>query len=127
MKSKKPPKLAFRNAEPMQDYYSDGEGNHFSVARLLDDSKDIEVFDCPVAAIDLSSEIWSGCDMFDLAFHLKKCMDADLSFPILLDWRGRIADGRHRVLKAIATGERTVKARRMWWKPTPDRQDSGAK
>ncbi|MDH0777516.1 hypothetical protein N5C96_29300 [Delftia tsuruhatensis] len=34
-----------------------------------------------------------------------------------------IADGRHRVLKAIALGKRTIKARRMTWKPDPCRRE----
>lgn len=57
--------------------------------------------------------------MYGLAFHVKKCMDADLDCPILLDWCGAIADGRHRVIKALAKGKRTIKARRMQWKPSP--------
>lgn len=48
--------------------------------------------------------------------HYKDC-------PILLDWHGSIADGRHRVLKAIALGKRTIKARRMTWKPDPCRRE----
>jgi hypothetical protein len=119
---KKPPKVPFRSIDPLQDYYQDGEGNCYSVARLIDDTKDLPVFEAPLAALDLSSCPWSGSNMYVLAFHVKKCMEADLSFPILLDWAGGIADGRHRVLKAIATGKRTIKARRMTWKPEPDKK-----
>lgn len=119
---KKPPKVRLRDAEPLQDYYRDGEGNQYSVARLLDDTKDLPVFDMPLAGVSLSSTIWHGDDMFWLAFHVKKCMDADLACPILLDWRGNIADGRHRVLKAIALGRTTIKARRMTWQPEPDKK-----
>lgn len=118
----KPPKVGFRAIDPLQDYYQDGEGNQYSVARLVDDAKDLPVFEVPVAALDLSGEPWSGDNMYRLAFHVKKCMEADLNYPILLDWNGGIADGRHRVLKAIATGKRTIKARRMPWKPEPDRK-----
>lgn len=111
-----------RDAEPLQDYYRDCEGNHYSVARLIDDSKKLPVFDVPLAAISLSSKPWDGDNMLCLAFHLRKCMDADLSHPILLDWNGDIADGRHRVLRAIADGKRTIKARRIQWKPEPCRK-----
>lgn len=119
---KKPPKVQFRNHEPLQDYYNDGRGNLYSVARLLDDTKDVPVFDCPLAALDLTGEIWRGCDMFELADHVKSCMDADLDHPILLDWRGAVADGRHRIIRALAEGRRTIKAKRMWWKPEPCRK-----
>ena len=119
----KPPKVTFRKQEPLQDYYCDGAGGWYSVAKLLDDSKDLPVFDCPLAAIDLSHVIWRDADMFVLAVHVRRVMDADLDTPILLDWHGSIADGRHRVLKAIAKGKRTIKARRMTWRPDPCKQE----
>ena len=119
----RPPKVKFQENEPLQDYYHDGKGCWYSVARLLDDTKDLPVFDMPLAGIDLDQVIWQGCDMLGLARHVKQCMDADLDCPILLDWHGSIADGRHRVLKAIALGKRTIKARRMTWKPDPCRRE----
>jgi hypothetical protein len=122
VKETKPPKVRLRDAEPLQDYYRDRNGDLYSVARLVDDSKDLPVFDVPVAALDLSDRIWDDANMHMLAFHVRKCMDADLSFPILIDWHGSVADGRHRIIKAIATGKRTVKARRMTWRPEPDRK-----
>ena len=60
--------------------------------------------------------------MYALAFHVQRCIRADLDCPILLDWEGAIADGRHRVIAAIAKGKTTIKARRMYWKPEPDRK-----
>jgi len=120
----KPPKVQFRNPEPLQDYYSDGTGNLYSVARLIDDTKDLPVFDVPLAAIRLDGCPWDGDNMHALAFHVKKCMAADLTCPILLDWNGAIADGRHRVIKALALGKRTIPARRMTWKATPDSKES---
>lgn len=119
---KKPPKVTFRKVEPLQDSYSDRDGNLYSVARLVDDTKDLPVFDVPVAALSVSDAIWEGASIFELAFHVRKCMDADLDCPILLDWNGDIADGRHRLIKAIAKGRRTLKARRMTWKPEPDQK-----
>lgn len=120
--SAKPPRVTFRNIDPLQDYYDDGSGDQYSVARLVDDAKDLPVFDVPVAAIALDAQIWAGSNMYGLAFHVKKCMEADLDCPILLDWNGGIADGRHRVIKALATGKRTIRARRMTWKPEPDKK-----
>jgi hypothetical protein len=49
----KPPKVKFRSDDPLQDYYSDGE-NLYSVARLLDDTKDLPVFNVPLAALNLT-------------------------------------------------------------------------
>ncbi|WBM40035.1 hypothetical protein [Alcaligenes faecalis] len=122
-RQKKVPKVLFNSACPLQDYYADGEGNEYSVARLLDDAKYLPVFDCPLAALDLSGQIWQGSSMHALAWHVKKVFAADLDVPILLDWSGRVADGRHRIIKALAEGRRTIKAKRMSWKPEPCRKE----
>lgn len=115
----RPPKVGLAKAEPLQDFYQDRDGNQYSVARLIDDAKALPVFEVPVAALNVGDAIWAGCNILALAFHVRKCMDADLDCPILLDWHGDIADGRHRLIKALATGKRTLKARRITWKPEP--------
>ena len=119
----KPPKIEFNHFHPLQDYYSDGQGNLYSVAKLVDDAKGLPVFDCPLAALNLSGEIWSGSNMHGLAWHCRRVKNADLDEPILLDWNGVIADGRHRVIKALVEGKRTIKAKRMQWKPDPCRTE----
>jgi hypothetical protein len=118
------PKLTFRDIDPLQDYYNDGLGNSWSVARLVDAAKDLEPFDMPIAGIDLDAQIWEGSNMFMLAFHVKKVNEADLSSPIILDWNGSVADGRHRIIKAIIQGKRTIKAVRLQHKLEPDREAS---
>lgn len=119
----KPPKIIIKDHDPLQDYFFDGTGASFSVAKLIDDTKDLPVFDCPLACLELSGEIWKGSSIIALAAHCKRVMDADLNKPILLDWDGGIADGRHRVIKALIEGKRTIKARRMTWRPKPCRQE----
>jgi hypothetical protein len=114
------PQLKFRDIDPLQDYYFDGR-DYYSVARLVDETKHLEPFDIPLAAINLSDVIWGECNIFDIAFHVKKVQEADLDKPIILDWHGAIADGRHRVIKALANGHTTIKAVRMTWKIEPDR------
>lgn len=116
------PKIEFRKADPLQDYYSDGQGGEYSVARLVDDSKHLKAFDMPIAGLDLSGVIWNQCNIFDLAFHCKKVNDADLSKPIILDWNGVVADGRHRIIKALMQGKKTIKAVRITWKVQPCRK-----
>ena len=115
----KPPKVTFRKPDPLQDRYSDRDGNLYSVARLVDDAKDLPVFEVPIAALNVGDAVWQDANILDLAFHVRKCMDADLDCPILLDWNGDIADGRHRLIAAIAKGKRSLKARRIAWKPEP--------
>lgn len=119
-KSNRPPIIKFRDTDPMQDYYFDGSDS-YSVARLVDEAKNLKPFDMPIAGMELNYEIWKGSDIFGLAFHVKRVIDADLSIPIILDWNGVIADGRHRLIKAIVEGRRTIKAVRITWKIVPDK------
>ena len=114
------PIVELRTHTPLQDYFKDREGNKYSVARLLDDARDLPVFDCPLVSLNLEDIIWQGSNLVDLSFHVKACMNADLEYPILLDWLGGIADGRHRIIKAIALGHTTIKAKRLQWQPAPD-------
>lgn len=114
--------VRFADHTPLEGYYNDGHGNLYSVARLIDMCKDLEPFDTPLQAFDLSAPIWSDYSTFDLAFHVKAVNDADLDYPIILDWNGSIADGRHRLIKALVLGHSTIKCVRMYWKPEADKQ-----
>lgn len=113
------PKVKYRSFDPLQDYYKDKFGNLYSVARLIDESKNFDVFEVPIASLDLSSNIWDDCNMLSLAFHCDRTMKADLNKPIILDWNGVVADGRHRIIKSIIKGKRTIKAVRFAYKMTP--------
>ena len=115
----KPPIVKLQDIEPLQDRFHDGDGNYWSIAKLIDDTKDLTPFDCPLAALDLSDEIWARCNITSLALHCKKVIEADFSNPIILSWDGAIADGRHRVIKAIIQKKKTIKAVRMYWRPNP--------
>lgn len=114
--------VRFADHTPLEGYYNDGHGGLYSVARLVDMCKDLEPFDAPLQAFDLSAPVWQDYSIFDLAFHVKAVNDADLSYPIILDWNGSIADGRHRLIKALTLGHSTIKCVRMYWKPEADKQ-----
>ena len=47
-------------------------------------------------------------------------MDADMSYPIIMDDEGFIMDGWHRVAKALLEGRETIKAVRFENTPAPD-------
>jgi hypothetical protein len=106
--------------DPMTDFYVDCEGDSYKVGKLYAIVKDDEPFLVPVAALSLSDKIWQDCTMLQLALHVKKCMKADTEAPILLDWNGDLADGRHRVIKAICDGKKHILCKRLFVKPEPD-------
>lgn len=122
------PKVEIQQSSPLQEYFRNGD-DMWSVARLIDAAKHCDVFDMPLAGIDLDYRIWKDADMATLALHVKKVMDADLSKPIILDWNGCLADGRHRVIKALIEGRRTIKAVRLtsYMEPCRVRQSDAAR
>lgn len=113
--------LEFNDDSALLGYYNDGTGHLYNVAKLIELTKDLVPFDAPIQAIDLSGEIWKNCNIFELAYHVKLVNDADLSYPIILDWNGGIADGRHRLIKALVLGHSTIKCVRMTYKPNFDK------
>ena len=92
----------------------------WSVARLVELSKALPVFEAPVAAIATDYTISDANDIRDFAAHMRKVLEADLSYPIILAPNGVIMDGRHRLAKAILEGRETIKAVRFNDPPTPD-------
>jgi hypothetical protein len=83
--------------------------------------QDLKQFDMPLAGINLSAIPWGQTSSVDdLAYHFKRAMNSNLKYPIIIDWRGYIADGWHRVLKALLEDRKTVKAYRLNTMPEHD-------
>lgn len=59
---------------------------------------------------------WSPQDVLNkptlkkYADDMKRIKEADLSYPILMNTKGKILDGYHRVAKAVLEGESSIKA-----------------
>lgn len=106
--------------DPMTDYYVDCEGDSYKVKKLYALVEKDEPFLVPIAGLSLRDKIWDGCTMLQLALHVKKCMNANVDeYPILLDWNGDLADGRHRLIKALCDGRKHILCKRLFVKPDP--------
>ncbi|MCG7904389.1 MAG: hypothetical protein JAY60_18430 [Candidatus Thiodiazotropha weberae] len=55
----------------------------------------------------------------EMVMHMQAVERADLSYPIILDEDGEVMDGRHRIMKALLKGEKTIKAVRFDENPAP--------
>ena len=55
-----------------------------------------------------------------IAAHVRLIADADLAYPIIVCPRGRVMDGMHRVVKALAAGHASIAACRLVALPPPD-------
>ena len=84
----------------------------WSVARLIELSKDLEVFDIPLMHMNIALN-YNEMSLRNMVAHIDAVNRADMSLPIILDEDGEILDGRHRVMKALLLKIETIKAVRF--------------
>ena len=80
----------------------------------------LKPFAVPLASMDLSILPFRCKNMDDFLWHMKRCMAADTNIPIIYDDYGQIADGNHRVARAIIEGHRYIMAYRLKSMPPID-------
>ena len=94
-------------------------GRHsWSVARLFELSRALPVMDVPVDHLNVYV-VYEKLTLREMVMHMAAVNAADLSLPIILDEDGELMDGRHRIMKALLTGAKTVKAVRFDENPAP--------
>jgi len=96
--------------------------HHWSVTRLHQLTKDFTPFEIVIDGMN----VWHNYEKLSIRkfiMHMKAVLDADLTYPIILDEDGEIMDGRHRLMKAIYLGHTTIKAVRFESNPPPCRID----
>ena len=85
--------------------------------------KGLKPFKFPLATFDMMgyNTCFSEMDNFyAFSYQCKRVMNADLKYPIIFDDYGQIADGYHRVLKALIEGNKYIMAYRLPSMPNPD-------
>ncbi|MFA0814017.1 hypothetical protein [Microbulbifer epialgicus] len=112
------PKLKISEFHVFKNYYHDGKKS-YRVEDLIELAKDQEAFDLPLAGIPIGDNPWDGSTIKSFVYHVTRVNNADLSYPIILDVEGHIADGWHRVCKAILEGRKYIKAVRLTVMPDP--------
>lgn len=88
--------------------FSSGKENWF-ITRLIDKAKDLPVQEMPISGLNTCHLYPHSNTMATFVNHIKKVLDADLSYPIILDDEGYVMDGRHRIAKALLEGIETIK------------------
>lgn len=104
------------NRDLDNDTFTDGK-KVWKVLRLTQLAKKLKTFRIPLKHLNiynLHPRLESTMDFVD---NVKRVVDADLNYPIILDEEGYIMDGRHRVAKCLMLGKKTIKAVRF--KDTP--------
>jgi len=97
--------------------YQIGE-NCYEVQELIRLAENLEEFDLPLYAINMNHAICQNT-LYSFLYHYKRVQKADLSYPVILDDKGYVCDGWHRIAKAILEGKTTIKAKRLLVMPEP--------
>lgn len=98
------------------------DGNkYWLIPQLIEQAKELPVVEIPLCGIFTGSNVWEPVrSAYQLAKHMKRVLNANLDYPIILDEEGFIMDGWHRVAKALLEGRGTIKAVRFEKTPPPD-------
>ena len=113
------PAIEIDGCKLSENYYRRGEST-WDVPTLVAHcrEKDYPVFDLPIAGIPLGGMPLTIEDFAGFVQHCKRVENADLQYPIILDNEGNIADGYHRIAKAMLKGDVSIKAVRIIEMPT---------
>lgn len=95
---------------------------HWSVARLIELTRNHEVMEVPLNHLNLWHK-YEGLTLREMVMHFKAVQEADLTKPIIMDEDGEIMDGRHRLMKAMLTGQESILAVRFEENPSPCKID----
>ncbi len=96
--------------------------HHWSVSRLIELARELPVMDICIDHICVDY-LYEKLRLRELVMHMKAVQEADLNCPIILDEDGSVMDGRHRLMKAILGGHKTIKAVRFDENPLPCKVD----
>lgn len=97
------------------------DGNkRWRISRLIDLSKDFKILIIPVEYMNIYNMYPDKIrDTMDFVSHVRRVNSADTTCPIILDEEGFIMDGRHRLVKTLLNGYKTIKAVRFEKTPPP--------
>lgn len=118
------PKVKLIKTTLLENNFVDKYKGVWNSTKLIEQSKKYKSFDMPLCGIDLSRMPWSMPSVVSFIDHMYRCENSDLKYPVILDDEGCIADGWHRIAKAILLGKETIKTIRLEEMPAKDRTEN---
>ena len=110
--------MLIENHSSPEDQMSKIGCHHWSVPRLFELSKVLPVMEVPLDHLNIYHK-YGNVTLREMVVHMKAVNNADLKYPIILDEDGDLMDGRHRLMKALLTGAKTIKVVRFEKNPPP--------
>jgi len=108
-------------------YYLTKDGRKIPSSVLHKLAEGLPSFDLPITEDIITSKLhWIKENVWDIVVHLRKVENADLYYPIILNSKGSIIDGWHRVVKSVINDYETIKAVQLT-KKLEERIDHGSK
>jgi hypothetical protein len=98
----------------------------WDVDRLIELSSGLPIIDVALDSIDEIDSVYWFDDRQErptvrhVVDHVRLIVQADLSYPIVLGYDGRVMDGMHRIARAMLEGRETIQAVRFIAHPEPD-------
>ena len=91
------------------------KGKLWKTSQLIDfcEEKKYQPFKAPLACFDLSFMPFTVTNLKEFIMQCKRAQDVDLSYPIIIDDYGIVANGYHRIVKAILEGRTEIDCVRM--------------
>ena len=85
------------------------EGNKWRIRDLRSVVQNEKPFDLPLGLFNFREHEFEAKDLYEFAQHMLHVQESDLQYPVIMDQRGRVVDGRHRIVKALLEGKESVK------------------
>ena len=110
----------------LKEWYTDqmfADGDEAWFAKTIwEAAEDLPIYEVPLIGFCTDIQPWDdiGEDFTTFCKHALLVNKADLSYPIIMTPNGVIADGRHRLAKAMILGHSTIKIKRLDRMPLPD-------
>ena len=100
-------------------------GNEYWKAETLYDyvhEKRLKPFKYPLAAFNMNKVYsqFNNYNLYNVIYQIKRIANCNIDIPIIIDNIGQVADGLHRVVKAISMDKEYIMAYRLLDMPTPD-------
>ena len=101
--------------------HSNELGETWYVSRLIKLSEDLLVKRVPLSQFTDMGWTWEPVlKLSEFAEHVSRVQRADLSYPVILDAKGNLMDGAHRLVKAHTLGAKTILCVQFCVNPKPD-------
>ena len=80
------------------------DNEYYDIEEAMKIAEIYKPFKLPLKHIDIFVKRWTDVEeIWHFAWHMKRALNADLNYPILMDRTGTIINGWHRISKALAT------------------------